>query len=61
VKDKKHANAVEEFWAGVDPKLGAPEHNSYYALRDGINYLLERLPTWAVNKATTTLKDWKPR
>lgn len=64
----KHSKAKEEFWKVVRVKCeqaGQPIERSGMLdptkLVQGIDYMLDQLPTWAVDKATGWMEDWKPK
>jgi hypothetical protein len=52
----KHANAVQMFWTAFYTK--APD-TTVQDMRSAVNYILGKLPTWAVNKATGWIKEWQ--
>ena len=51
----KHANAVQMFWTTFYVK--APD-TTVADMRSAVNFILDKLPTWAVVKATKWLEDW---
>lgn len=53
----KHDLAKMDFWVVFFKKTkNAPSKDDY---ESAINYVLDKLPTWAVSKATGWLKDWQ--
>lgn len=61
----KHKRAKEEFWEVINAKCVGPgpierEMLDTRKLCSAVDYMLDKLPTWAVDKATGWMKDWTP-
>lgn len=57
----KHSKAKAEFWEVVGSKITEPSGEfNRSKLISAVDYMLDKLPTWAVDKATGWMKDWQP-
>lgn len=52
----KHEKAKAKFWEVVNSKCVM----DVAKMRSAIDYMLDKLPTWAVDRATGWMKDWNP-
>lgn len=57
----KHSKAKAEFWEVVGSKCTRPDGvMDAERLIAATDYLFDKLPTWAVDRATGWMKDWQP-
>jgi hypothetical protein len=59
---RSHGKAKDNFWRIVDAKL-KPENTAgaYQRLRAGVNYMLDQMPVWLIDRATSMMKNWSPK
>lgn len=56
----KHSKAKAEFWEAVRQKCTVDGQLNVQLMMSAIDYMLDQLPTWAVDKAITWIKRWQP-